>query len=172
MNIMSIRIIKIICGALFVYLTFFSTAYSLDYYASTESDVKNSIRFRTLASISGNCKRFVVGNKRHDCSQIIYSDFDNKRIAFNFFTGNGSIMLSGDQDSRLDSTSYKLLIDRIRYSNGDINTNYDASGYCEVISSKDQYYIRTITCRASNGVEKIFVDFNGDGTPVQDLLNP
>lgn len=134
---------------------------------SRESRLENNISIRTLAVIKGKCKRYVVGKRRYSCSEIVYMDFPNRRIAFNIPNETGSIMLSGQNDSRLDSTSYKLLIDRIRYSDGNIGTKYDASGYCEVLSSKDQVYIYEIKCRATNGVEKLSIEFVGDGSPVQ-----
>lgn len=129
--------------------------------AQLPDGVENMIVFK------GHCKRFVVGKKSHHCDAVIYSQFQNGRVGFNVLTKTGAIMLSGGQDSQLDSGQYTLLIDTVRFSDGQINNQYNANGNCEMSFSPDGVYVQRFKCRASNGVEKITLDFVGGKTPVE-----
>jgi hypothetical protein len=127
--------------------------------------------FDTMVMISGRSSKFQVGLRKEFCDVVVYSTHTNGRIGFNFPTKNGAIMLAGGKDSQLDSEHYVLIVDRIRFNDGHVDTAYDATGRCDMEGSKDGRFVRKLTCTATNGVEKIDVDFVGGKKPVKVVHN-
>lgn len=134
---------------------------------SKEATVAQDLNgMKTIVSFKGNCKQFVVGDKHYNCSTIFYSAFRNGRVGFNIPIDDGAIMLSGEKDSQLNLTRYTLLVDSVRFGSGSISKAHSASGKCEMHVSPDGEYVLDLQCRASNGIEKIKLDFVGDRSPV------
>jgi hypothetical protein len=123
----------------------------------------------SMVVMKGRCTTFSIGNAKYQCSSAVYSHFANGRTAFNIPTKTGVLMLSGGKDSQLDATRYKLIVDRVRFSDGKIQNQYDAKGDCQMRLSADGAYMHELACHASNGVEQINIVFVGDGSPVEQL---
>jgi len=115
--------------------------------------------------IPGRCDQFNVSGIKYPCKAAIYSHFKNGRIAFTFDTPHGAVTLSGASDSQIDPRRYILNIDTIRVGRGNASTqSYRSKGQC-VLLAKDQEakFVRSITCKASNGTETVNIKFTGTG---------
>jgi hypothetical protein len=109
----------------------------------------------------------VVSGQRYPCTAVIYSHFKNGRTAWQVPMPEGALMLSGGHDSQLDPTKYVLQIDRLRAGRSDRSSQpYPARGQCVARLSEDGTYLYSLSCRATNGIEDVELDFQGDGSPV------
>ncbi len=81
-------------------------------------------------------------------------------------------MLSGGSDSQLDPRRYILNVDRIRVGYGSGQSQaYPAKGRCVVLMADPSgNHVRSITCDASNGTERVEVEFRGNGQKVKKLM--
>lgn len=115
----------------------------------------------------GTCTRFVISGKSYQCQSVIYSHFANGRTAWNVAMPEGALMLAGGRDSQLDPSRYILQIDKIRAGRGDGSSDpYPAKGRCTANLSADGAYLHSLSCKASNGLEDVELEFKGDGSPV------
>ncbi len=137
--------------------------------ATAQEDPKPTV----MVIAKGSCIRFKIGQRRYDCDGVIYMHFANGRIAWNLGLPEGALMLSGASDSQLDPTSYILMIDRMRAGRGDgSSTAYPATGRCTARVSVDGSLLHSLSCRASNGIERVEVEFKGNGEPISRTLIP
>jgi hypothetical protein len=120
-----------------------------------------------LVFAKGSCTRFVVSGKSYPCQGVIYTQFPNGRIAWNVPMPEGALMLAGGRDSQIDPKRYVLQIDKIRAGRADGSSDgYPAKGRCTANLSSDGVYLHSLSCRASNGLEDVYLEFKGDGSPV------
>lgn len=128
---------------------------------------QKSLKGAVMVVAKGACTHFVISGQRYPCTMVIYSHFKNGRTAWQVPMPDGALMLSGGHDSQLDPTKYVLQIDRLRAgrSNGSSQA-YPARGQCVARLSEDGTYLYSLSCRATNGIEDVELDFQGDGSPV------
>jgi hypothetical protein len=136
-------------------------------FCSQRSHAQSFDGVKYMVFFKGSCNQFLVGNASYECTSMVFASLQNGRATFNIPTANGALMLSGGKDSQLDSTRYTLLVDRVRYNDGTIHTEYSADGKCEMRVSADGVYVHEVKCQATNGVETIAIDFTGDGSPAE-----
>jgi hypothetical protein len=115
----------------------------------------------------GTCTHFTVSGQSYSCKAVIYSHFKNGRTAWQVPMPEGALMLAGERDSQLDPTKYVLQIDKLRAGRGDGSSQpYPANGKCIARLSADGKYLHSLSCSATNGVEDVQLEFEGDGSPV------
>lgn len=130
--------------------------------------VAQSMKDTVTVFAKGSCTRFVVSGKSYPCQAVIYTQFTNGRIAWTVPMPNGALTLSGGRDSQLDPKRYVLQIDKIRAGRSDGSSDpYPAKGRCTANLSLDGVYLHSLSCRASNGLEDVVLEFKGDGSPVE-----
>ena len=128
---------------------------------------QESLKGAVMVIAKGACTHFVVSGQRYPCTAVIYSHFKNGRTAWQVPMPEGALMLSGGHDSQLDPTKYVLQIDRLRAGRSDGSSQpYPARGQCVARLSEDGTYLYSLSCRATNGIEDVELDFQGDGSPV------
>ena len=115
--------------------------------------------------IKGKCSKFEVGGIKYPCKLALYTHFSNGRTAIQFDIRSGAVMFSGGPDSQIDPRRYTLNVDRISVGRGDGSTQpYPAKGKCTVIlKDLEANYVRSINCKASNGTERVNVEFQAIG---------
>ncbi|KFC74833.1 hypothetical protein FG93_01012 [Bosea sp. LC85] len=122
---------------------------------------------KSMVFFKGRCSTFTIGPQRYTCDKMFYTQFSNGRIAFNIALPGGAIMLSGGKDSQIDPARYVLEIDTIRTGNDKGESqSYKAKGQCRVHMSGDGEFVKTVSCRANNGMEAVNIEFKGDGSRV------
>jgi hypothetical protein len=129
----------------------------------------------SMVVIGGSCPCFTVGGINYPCKVALYAHYANGRTGIQFDTPHGAIMFAGGSDSQIDPRRYILNVDRLRIGRmGAVgrpeSQPYPASGRC-VVLLKDVSgdYVRSITCEASNGTERVKVEFLGDGKKIKKL---
>jgi hypothetical protein len=128
---------------------------------------QESLKGAVMVFAKGACNHFVVSGQRYPCTAVIYSHFKNGRTTWQVPMPEGALMLSGGHDSQLDPTKYVLQIDRLRAGRSDGSSQpYPARGQCVARLSEDGRYLYSLSCRATNGIEDVELDFQGDGSPV------
>jgi len=128
---------------------------------------QESLKGAVMVFAKGACTHFVVSGQNYPCTSVIYSHVKNGRTAWQVPMPDGALMLSGGQDSQLDPTKYVLQIDRLRAGRSDGSSQpYPAKGQCIARLSADGVYLYSLSCRATNGIEGVELDFQGDGSPV------
>jgi len=132
-----------------------------------QATAQKSLKGAVMVFAKGACTHFVISGQRYSCTAVVYSHFRNGRTAWQVPMPHGALMLSGGHDSELDPTKYVLQIDRLRAgrSNGS-SQPYPARGQCVAKLSEDGAYLYSLSCRATNGIEDVELDFQGDGSPV------
>lgn len=127
----------------------------------------DSLKGAVMVFAKGTCTRFVLSGESYSCNMVMYSHFRNGRTAWQVPMPDGALMLAGAQDSQLDPTRYVLQIDRLRAGRSDGSSQpYRANGKCTAKLSADGKYLYSLSCSATNGVEKVELEFQGDGSPV------
>jgi hypothetical protein len=126
---------------------------------------------RDMVVVSGSCPRFTVSGISYPCKAAVYSHHRNGRTALQFDTPSGAIMLSGGSDSQVDPRRYILNVDTVRVAHSGQSRPYRARGRCVVtVTDASGDYVRSISCAATNGTERIDVDFRGDGRKVEKVI--
>ena len=132
-------------------------------HASAQESLKGAV----LVFAKGACTHFVVSGQSYPCTTVIYTHFKNGRTAWQVPMPHGALMLAGGQDSQLDPTKYVLQIDRLRAGRSDGSSQpYPAQGKCIAKLSPDGRYLHSLSCSATNGIEGVELEFQGDGSPV------
>lgn len=137
--------------------------------AHAQEDPKQTV----MVIAKGACIRFTIAGRKYRCDGVIYTHFSSGRTAWNIALPDGALMLSGATDSQLDPTRYILKIDRLRAARGDGSSKaYPATGRCTARVSVDGSIMHSLSCRATNGIEPVVVDFKGNGEPISRTLVP
>lgn len=124
-------------------------------------------RGTTIASIKGECTKFVVGGQKHGCSGVLYMTLPNGRVTFTVALPDGALTFSGGQDSQLSPTRYVLEIDTIRAGRKNGRSYaYKARGRCTMNLSSDGDIVHDLACSAHNGTEDVVLEFRGDGSKI------
>lgn len=124
-------------------------------------------RGATIASIKGECTKFVVGGQNHDCSGVLYMTLPNGRVTFTVALPEGALTFSGGKDSQLSPTRYVLEIDTIRAGRKNGRSDaYKARGRCTMNLSSDGDIVHDLACSAHNGTEDVVLEFRGDGSRI------
>jgi hypothetical protein len=124
-----------------------------------------------MVVIGGSCPRFTVSGISYQCKTAVYSHHTNGRTALQFDTPHGAIMFSGGSDSQIDPRRYILNVDRIRAGHSGRSQPYPAKGRCVVtLTDASGDYVRSISCDAANGTERVKVEFRGNGKKIDKLL--
>lgn len=135
--------------------------------ASWVAEAQDSLKGVVMVFAKGTCTHFVVSGESYSCAMVVYSHFRNGRTAWQVAMPHGALMLAGEQDSQLDSTRYVLQVDLLRAGRSDGSSQpYPARGTCSAKLSADGKYLYSLSCSATNGVEKVELEFQGDGSPV------
>jgi hypothetical protein len=128
---------------------------------------QESLKGAVMVFAKGTCTRFVVSGQSYPCTSVIYTHFRNGRTAWQVPMADGALMLAGGRDSQLDPSKYVLQIDRLRVGRSDGSSQpYPASGKCVAMLSPDGSYLHSLSCSATNGIEGVELEFQGDGSPV------
>lgn len=128
---------------------------------------QESLKGAVMVFAKGSCSHFVVSGQSYPCTAVVYSHFKNGRTAWQVPMPDGALMLAGGHDSQLDPTKYVLEIDRLRAGRSDGSSQpYPAHGKCIARLSADGAYLYSLSCRATNGIEDVELEFQGDGSPV------
>lgn len=124
-------------------------------------------KIKVIVSIPGSCTRFTINNAPETCSSVMYLHFPSGRSSFLVAHKNGTLAFSGGKDSQLVPTRYVLEVDAIRVTSGGADVqSYDATGRCTMESSVSGDYVHKVMCAASNGTERVSLDFHGNGSKV------
>lgn len=127
---------------------------------------QESLKGAVMVFAKGACTHFVISGRNYPCTAVVYSHFKNGRTAWQVPMPDGALMLSGAQDSQLDPSKYVLQIDRLRAGRSDGSSQpYPAKGKCIARLSGDGVYLYSLSCRATNGLENVELDFQGDASP-------
>lgn len=144
-----------------------SPAVGTTFLASGLAEAQDSLKGAVMVFAKGTCTRFVLSGEQYSCRMLMYTHFRNGRTAWQVPMPDGALMLAGGQDSQLDPTRYVLQIDRLRAGRSDGSSKpYPAKGRCTAKLSADGKYLYSLSCSATNGIEKVELEFQGDGSPV------
>jgi hypothetical protein len=128
---------------------------------------QESLKGAVMVFAKGTCTHFVVSGQSYQCTSVVYTHFRNGRTAWQVPMPNSALMLAGGRDSQLDPTKYVLQIDRLRAGRSDGSSEpYPAHGKCVAMLSPDGNYLHSLSCSATNGIEGVELEFQGDGSPV------
>jgi hypothetical protein len=128
---------------------------------------QESLKGAVMVFAKGTCTHFVVSGQSYPCTSVVYTHFRNGRTAWQVPMPNSALMLAGGRDSQLDPTKYVLQIDRLRAGRSDGSSEpYPAHGKCVAMLSPDGSYLHSLSCSATNGIEGVELEFQGDGSPV------
>jgi hypothetical protein len=120
---------------------------------------------RDIGSATGKCTTFSIGPTKSSCKGFMLMVFNNGRVSFNFGTPEGLVSLSGGRDSQMTAGTYSLEVDMIRIGGKDTPIrNYPSRGSCTMNMTDDAKYVHSVKCSATNGLERIVVNFRGDGS--------
>jgi hypothetical protein len=124
-------------------------------------------RGTVMASIKGECTKFVVSGQAYGCKGVLYMGLPNGRVTFTVAMPNGAMTFSGGKDSQLDPTRYVLEVDTIRAGRANGRSDgYKAKGRCTMNTSIDGSIVHDLSCEASNGLQDVVLEFKGDGSPL------
>jgi len=133
----------------------------------THALAQESLKGAVMVFAKGTCTHFVVSGQSYPCTSVIYTHFRNGRTAWQVPMGDSALMLAGGRDSQLDPSKYVLQIDRLRAGRSDGSSQpYPAQGKCVAMLSPDGSYLHSLSCTATNGIEGVELEFQGDGSPV------
>lgn len=122
-------------------------------------------RGTVMASLKGECTKFVVSGKEYGCKGVLYMGLPNGRVTFTVAMPDGAMTFSGGKDSQLDPARYVLEVDTIRAGRKDGRSDgYDAKGRCTMNMSADGSVLHDLACTASNGLQDVVLEFRGDGS--------
>jgi hypothetical protein len=128
---------------------------------------QDSLKGAVMVFAKGTCTHFVVSGQSYSCTAVIYTHFRNGRTAWQVTMPDSALMLAGGRDSQLDPSKYVLQIDRLRSGRSDGSSQpYPAQGKCVAMLSPDGSYLHSLSCTATNGIEDVGLEFQGDGSPV------
>jgi hypothetical protein len=131
------------------------------------AEAQDSLKGAVMVVAKGTCTRLVISGENYSCKLVMYSHFQNGRTAWQVPMPNSALMLAGGRDSQLDPTKYVLEIDRLRAGHSDGSSQpYPAKGRCVSRISADGRFLYSLSCSATNGIEDIELEFEGDGSPV------